>query len=180
MASHVETTGTQGKDPDKTKVPRYIEFLPKPELFYPVMLNKHQYRKIRFERYRHKKCQASNASKVRYIERQKLAQRRFRLHGKFVSKQVQIAMASSSHPSTTGESFMELEQSINMNIFEDSFFRSIFPSQDEASNTFHWNMDPIELDESDMFQDSYWLLSQNIIEFEYEEAEQVVAKLNKQ
>ncbi|EME30377.1 hypothetical protein Gasu2_28930 [Galdieria sulphuraria] len=152
--SNDKTTKLQNyKDLNMTEAPKYLNFLPKPELFYPVMLNKDHYRKIRFQRYRNKKYKTSNSSKVRYIERQKLAQRRFRLHGKFVSKQVQIAMAAAcSDAITTVESNMELAQSNTMDSSEELFFWPTSPFQDEQSDISFWYMtESFCLDESDMF-----------------------------
>jgi hypothetical protein len=149
--------------------PRYLDFLPKKDCLGNLTLDKQQHRKFRLQQYRQKKYRKSISPKVRYVERQKMAQRRFRQQGKFVSKQVQLEMAANAEASNA----TQMEQTNNNT------------NHDNSSNlSFSWSNCSDQYEDTDMlfydscmespfldvnvFYDPYWFLSSENTTWEVE------------
>jgi hypothetical protein len=156
--------------------PRYLEFLPKKDFLGTTTLDKQQYRKFRLQQYRQNKYRKSISPKVRYVERQKMAQRRFRQQGKFVSKQVQLEMSANAQ--TSNQAQMEQYYNNNNNnhdnindenILELSFNWSNCSDQYEDTDILFYNcgMESPFLD-ANLLYGSYWLLSPENMTWEVE------------
>ncbi|KAK4525426.1 hypothetical protein GAYE_SCF12G3334 [Galdieria yellowstonensis] len=153
--------------------PRYLDFLPKKDCLGTTTLDKQQYRKFRLQQYRQKKYRKSISPKVRYVERQKMAQRRFRQQGKFVSKQVQLEMSANAETSNQ----MEMEQYNNNNnnnindenILELSFNWSNCSDQyEETGMSFYDHCMASPFLDVNVFYDPYWFSSPENMTWEIE------------
>jgi hypothetical protein len=156
--------------------PGYLHFLPKEDCLGNLTLDKQQYRKFRLQQYRQKKYRKHISPKVRYVERQRLAQRRFRRQGRFVSKQVQLEMSANAQ--TSNQAQMEQYYNNNNNnhdnindenILELSFNWSNCSDQyEETSMSFYDSCMESPFLDVNVFYDPYWFLSSENMTWEVE------------
>ncbi|KAK4525428.1 hypothetical protein GAYE_SCF12G3336 [Galdieria yellowstonensis] len=153
----------------KAGSPGYLEFLAKKDFLGNLTLDKRQYRKFRLQQYRQKKYRKHISPKVRYVERQRLAQRRFRRQGRFVSKQVQLEMAANAETSNATQMEQTNNNTNHDNSSNLSFSWSNCSDQYEDTDMLFYNcgMESPFLD-ANLLYGSYWFLSPENMTWEIE------------